>query len=287
MHDYRLEQLKIEDAGQLLALSQQAQWSQTLEDWQAMLKVGSFFGHRSEEGEIVSSAGIFCYGKTLASIGMVLVRTDMKKQGFGRKVVEQCLAVLPESNMLVTLVASPEGFLLYKKLGFETIAQLYKFSAEKVYLPDRLAENQTEYELSSFTENSLKEAVALDQKVNGADREQMLKARLEQASGGVIVRDPTGKLSGFSLSVKQRQALIIGPLVAPNAEIAIRMIHFLASDFSGIVRLDVPEHQTQLLEWLPGCGFEETTVSPVMLLNGEKLPGDREFLFGITNVTFG
>ncbi|MFM9282166.1 GNAT family N-acetyltransferase [Paenibacillus jiagnxiensis] len=56
-----------------------------------MLSSGTIYGHKNKQGEIVSSAAIFPYGETLASIGTVIVNEHCRGCRLGREVTEACI----------------------------------------------------------------------------------------------------------------------------------------------------------------------------------------------------
>src|SRR5215813_2072091 len=107
---YTLMPFGLDDTSGLLALSETIGWPHTLADWHTTLAAGMAFGHRSAQGEIVSSAVIFLYGYDLASVGMVLVKPTQRGQGLAKALMQRGLASLPSPASPVMLIATPEGF---------------------------------------------------------------------------------------------------------------------------------------------------------------------------------
>jgi len=266
----------------LLALSTSVGWPHTIEDWRTVLAAGSVVGHR--EGEvIVSSAAVFPYGEPMvppiASIGMVLVRPDHRGRGLARALMVRSLADLPAS-CAVTLVATVEGFPLYRSLHFETVGEVDRFVGREVAGAERVTP------FAPVGARDLDAICRLDAEAFGADRRRMLGARLAQASGSALATDG-GQPVGFGLAVSQREWLLVGPIVAPDAETAAALVGHLAAGHSGVCRVDVPTSQERLPDLLAARGFARMSRQPTMLLGARALPGHRERLFAIASAGFG
>jgi len=79
---------------------------------------------------------------------------------------------------------------------------------------------------------------------------------------------------------------MIGPVIAPDTDCAIALIADLASEHDGRVRIDVPVGQTAFRDGLKAAGFSQGDEAPVMIYNGEVLPGDRTRVFAIATRAF-
>ncbi len=113
MDELKLELLTAQDLPQLGALSENAKWDHTPEDWQTTLTAGLVFGHRTATGKVVPSAAIFLYGDQLASIGMVMVQSEYQSKGLGRRLMESCLDCVTSPSMPVVLSSTTQGLPLY------------------------------------------------------------------------------------------------------------------------------------------------------------------------------
>jgi hypothetical protein len=78
---------------------------------------------------------------------------------------------------------------------------------------------------------------------------------------------------------------VVGPLVAPDEEVAAGLISDLAERDEG-VRLDLVDTHSDLIAWALGQGFTEGNQTAVMVL-GEPLPGDRTRLVCPVTVALG
>ena len=105
--------LSEDDLTGAIALSAEAGWNQTEDDWRLFLSHGSVFG--IFEGQtLVASAAIMPYGKEFAWISMVLTRQDRRGNGYGTRLLKHCIAVLESESRTALLDATPAGEVLYR-----------------------------------------------------------------------------------------------------------------------------------------------------------------------------
>jgi len=269
-----LTQFAPEDAPALLELSESIGWPHVLGDWQTALAASEIFGQRDDDGQILSSAGIYSFGPHLAALALVLVREEVRGQGLARAAVGRCLQQVPE--VPVMLVATPFGQPLYESMEFQTVEQIVRLVAPHgASLPAAGA-------VERMTAADLPRAFELDRTVYTADRSRVLRRRWAQVEGGVILPDGTG----FAWKTVQRGGLAIGPVIAPNPDDAARMVGHLTTGFPGRIKIEVPERHDALMEELTSAGFVVDSTRPLMLKNAETLPGRRELLFGLASLGY-
>src|SRR3954447_4671037 len=111
------------------SLRASAQWNQTKRDWSRLLALSTrSLGDVSKEsgcfvaewnGTPVGTATTICYGKALAWIGMLLVDPEFRGRGIGSALLNACLKYLHGRGIgCIKLDATPQGKLLYERLGF-------------------------------------------------------------------------------------------------------------------------------------------------------------------------
>ena len=257
---------ELADAPALLNLSESVGWNHTLNDWQTALSAGSVFGQRAGD-EIQSSAAIYKYGTELASIGQVIVREGARRQGLGRALMLHCLRQAPGQPTM--LVATPDGEPLYTSLGFRIVEAVHRFIGTGAVSVGNGCRAMTEAELPL--------ACALDAAAYGADRSRLLRERWKRVTRGAVLSDG----SGFAWCTERNT----GPVIAPRWEQAAELISFLCA--ANQVVIDVPEGQTELLDWLRRAGLRPLGSRPLMLLNAEELPGRRSAVFGLASLAYG
>ncbi len=274
------------DIPALLDLTASIEWDFTAADFHTMLASGKMFGHRTPSGGLASAAAIFPYGDRFASAGAVMVSPHHRRQGLGRAVMLRCFDALPHPLPPVMLIATPEGERLYATLGFRTIDHVHKLIAGRPPAPIGIALPDS-HSLGPLGPADRDAVRRVDRRAFGADRGRFLAARIAQARTGGVLRRADGAVVGYGLAVPQHDLLVIGPVVAPDGDMAAALIAHLGADAAGPVRIDVPAEHRLLWQALPGWGFEPIDVPPVMLLGGDRLPGDRETLFAIASQAFG
>lgn len=281
-----LEQLSIEDTAGLLQLTTHVQWDYSEQEVHTLLKVGTIFGHRDPSGQIVSSAAILPYGERLASIGLVIVNHSYRGYGLGRSLMQACMEAIP-AHVPLMLTATTQGEPLYKKLGFQTVSSVYKLLRDNtiISLPER--EARADYSIIPLADELLPALIRLDASSIGADRKQLMEARVQQADRVMVATKPDGTLVGYGMAVPVSDKLVLGPIVGTDAAMAVQLIKALAKDMPKVLRIDIPEGQEELRDRLLQLGFELSFQSPVMLRNAEQLPPRQRTYFAIASQALG
>lgn len=285
----QLVQLHTHDIPSLVELSATLGWDYSTEDLTTIFASGIAYGHKTETGQLLSSAAVFPYGPELASLGMVMVDPEHRRKGLGQTATQKVMESLPDKNTPIMLVATQQGYPMYEKMGYRTIGTLHKFIAE-TYQPheDEQQIDLTGYQIQHLTHDNFAEILRLDTDSLGTDRKTFLQARLNQSQTGVILRrTKDNTAAGFALSIPGTAVTILGPVTAPNPTLAFALIDHLARQTTAPLRIDIPSEQTALIEKLPAHGFTLQTQPPVMLWNAEHLPPRNNTLFGIAAQAFG
>ena len=126
----------------------------------------------------------------------------------------------------------------------------------------------------------------LDRAATGADRSAMLDARRAYARAASVMRGGDDGVTGFALATPQHDALVVGPVVAPDPAIAAALIAHVAADHAGPVRVELLSEQTALTARLAAAGFEASDDAPLMMYGGDSLPGDRQRLYALATRGF-
>ena len=283
MNERGLERLDAADLAELLAMTESAGWPHTPDDWRSVLHAGAVFGHRSRAGVIVSTAALFSYGPALAAIGMVIVQPDWRRRGLAKVLMQYCLAVVP--NTPTILISTPYGLPLYQRLGFKTIAHVFRMLS-----PDPLrglsgapGNGRT---LAPLRDGEVAAVQRLDADVIGADWSLVLEARLAYARCASVLRGPDGVVIGFALAMPQRDLVLVGPVIAPDAGAASALVADVVAGHDGPIRIDVTTDQKDLLTGLTAAGFSAADEAPVMIHGAEAWSGDRARMFAVVNRAF-
>lgn len=268
-----LAELRPDDAAAGLALSEEAGWNQTLEDWASLLRLGRGFGVVGAEGRIVASGIALPYPSGLGWIGMVIVHGPYRRRGLATRLIEHTVAELRELGLVPFLDATPAGRAVYERMGFRPVDALTRWrgpgGGDATPLPalDEVA-GIAELDLVAF----------------GSDR-TLLLADLLGRRGALSRHDPGG--NGFLLARPGRTATYVGPVVAADARTACELLSSALAAVSGPVVIDVPDRQSEVAALLAGRGFEVERHLTRMALERETGFGDPRLVFAIAAPELG
>ncbi|TQR20105.1 GNAT family N-acetyltransferase [Psychrobacillus vulpis] len=279
-----LEKFDKNDISRLIDLSNSVGWDYDENEVTTVMSSGRIYGHKNEEGLIVSSAAIIDYSSKLASIGMVIVREDYRGMGLGRKATEKCLESVP-INTPVMLIATEEGKPMYEKMGFTSIDSVHKFLCDNY--EQSITSSTNNYNIEPLSEEDLYGLINLDTEAFGVNRETFLMNRINQSKDSLVVKSPDGAVIGYGLSVKGPVNLILGPIVATDSQTALLIIDELAKNHIGKLRIDVPSGNEIFMSKLEKYGFIKVSQPPIMIKNSNELPLRNNTLYGIAAQIFG
>ncbi|MGE8205639.1 GNAT family N-acetyltransferase [Heyndrickxia sp. NPDC080065] len=282
--EMRLEKFDYCDITSLIELSNSVGWDYDQNEIMTILSSGRVYGHKTNNGKIVSCAAIIEYNSILASIGMVIVHEEYRGLGLGRITTQKCLESISRSTTAM-LIATEAGKPMYKKMGFTEIDRIHKFLCDS-YQPNETIRNIT-CEINSFGEEDLSQIVDLDQAAFGANRSTFLINRIKQSNEALTVKSSEGKIIGYGLSILGPVNLILGPIVAPDPQTAFSLVDKLAKNHSGKLRIDVPSENKLFISLLEKCGFSKVSQPPIMVKNSDVLPERNNTLYGIAAQIFG
>ncbi|MCD1634791.1 GNAT family N-acetyltransferase [Martelella mediterranea] len=238
--------LSEDDLAGAMALSAEAGWNQTEDDWRLFLRHGSVFGI-FEGATLVASAAIMPYGKEFAWISMVLTRQDRRGNGYGTRLLKHCIAVLESENRTALLDATPAGEVLYRKLGFSPVARFTRWQGIGGGLS-----------AARQVDDAREQAIALANRAFGAEREHLL-CDFARRAPALCRFDAAKGLAGFGRD--GRLATQIGPLVGPAGAIdgadAEGLLTSLIDAIHGPVFLDLSDQCPRLADRLAAKGFEK------------------------------
>jgi hypothetical protein len=141
--------------------------------------------------------------------------------------------------------------------------------------------------IEPFSESDLHKIIELDEAAFGDKRSSFLKHRINQSKDCMVVKDNIGNIIGFGLSIAGPINLIIGPIVAPNPQLASMIIDELAIGHQGKLRIDIPSTNEMFRKTIEKCGFVNVSSPPIMMVNSTKMPERNGELFGIAAQVFG
>jgi GNAT superfamily N-acetyltransferase len=229
------------DADSALALSEEAGWNQTAEDWRFMLGEGRALGVYEPGRGWVASSLVVPLGPGLAWISMVLVAGDRRRRGFGTMLLKRCIEAVRADGAVPGLDATELGRPVYLPLGFE---ELYPISRWVVDRPLPPASPPPGIAIRDLTARDMPAILSFDEPRSGLRRAHILRY-LRRA----CVAERDGAIVGYAMARPGRTAAQIGPVVADDAEVA-RALLARMGEAGGPAILDVPDAHGALSGWL-------------------------------------
>jgi GNAT superfamily N-acetyltransferase len=262
------------DLKRCVALSVDRGWSPERAKWSLLLGCAEAFGVGApgvdgpgvdgpggdRPGRLAGAVVLTRWGPDLAAVGMMLVAARHGRRGLGRALMEHVLA--EAGNATVTLFATDVGRPLYEKLGFVPVRRNVSFVG--TFRPGRVGSGALAGRTRPAAEADLPSILAVDKAAFGADRSRIL-TRLPGFADQLTVLEAEQGISGYAAAWRNLpSSTIIGPVVAPDADAAKRIIADLAAKVSGTVRLDLDPDRPELPAWAHAHGLEPAARTTVM-----------------------
>jgi GNAT superfamily N-acetyltransferase len=265
-----------------MALSAEAGWNQTPDDWAMFLRHGTVFGLLADAAPVASGA-ILPYPDDFAWISMVLVTASRRRARIGTRILETCCAEVARRGLVAMLDATPAGERVYRPLGFEPMFGLTRWQGQGSNAGGDIAKFPAG--VRPITKDDMTALVALDAAAFGAQRRFLLENffRREARLAFVMRNDVTG----FVLARPGRLATQIGPLIAANEDAAAALLSAALDSAGGPVFLDLADRWNGLTQLLQRRGF---TVQRPFLRMGMRRDapfGDVARTFVIAGPEFG
>jgi GNAT superfamily N-acetyltransferase len=238
-------ELTAADASAGMALSAEAGWNQTEDDWALMIRLGRAFGVAGPDGRLVATALALPYPPRFGWVSMVLVHGPYRRRGLATRLLERSVEALQERELVPFLDATPAGQAVYERLGFRPVEPLTRWRGP--------GGGRAASSFPDLAAGDLDGLAELDRAAFGADRAAVL-ADLLGREGVVARRDPAG--GGHLLSRAGRTATHVGPVVARDTGTALALLEDALAAISGPVLIDVPDREPAIAELLRGRGFE-------------------------------
>jgi len=262
-----------------MALSAEAGWNQTPDDWAVFVRRGAVFG-LLDGGVPAASGAILPYPSGFAWISMVLVAAKRRRERIGTRILEACCAEIARRGLVAMLDATPAGERVYRPLGFEPIFGLTRWQGHGTGSGGKRSAG-----IRPMTQDEMAAIVALDAAAFGAHRQFLLENFFRRESGLAFVADKDA--AGFVLARPGRLATQIGPLIAADEDAAARLLSSALDYARGPVFLDLADRWSGLTRLLQQHGF--TVQRPYLRMGMRRATpfGDPARTFVIAGPEFG
>jgi ribosomal protein S18 acetylase RimI-like enzyme len=261
-----------------VALSTEAGWNQTSEDWALFLRHGTVLGLRTAHGVTVASAAVLPYPDDFAWISMVLVTASRRRQRIGTRILEACCTEVARRGLVAMLDATPAGERIYRPLGFEAIVNLSRWQGvidSGANLP---------VGVRAMAAGDIPVVTAIDAAVFGSQRKFLIESLFRRRPQLAFVSEDN---TSFVLARPGRTATQIGPLVATNEDVADALLAAALGCVNGPVFLDLIDGRDILVRHLRQRDFSVQRPFLRMGLNRRAPFGDSAHLFVAAGPEFG
>jgi len=267
-----------------VALSAEANWNQTAEDWRVMLDLGAGFGLVDAGGTIVATSLALPFASGgFGWISMVLVTQLRRRQGLATRVMALATQSLAAQDLTAILDATPAGREVYRLLGFE---DTWGIDRMQCLAPPALAAAPRRA-IRPMTDADWPAVCALDARGFAADRSALLAALRSRLPAAALVSEREGRIDGFLLGRDGRLANQLGPCVANEEQTAIALLAAALKNVPAPVFLDMPAPHSALRAWLLASGFSVQRPYTRMLLNRSEPFNHVTHLFAIAGPELG
>jgi GNAT superfamily N-acetyltransferase len=263
-----------------MRLKEIAGWNQTASDWGRFLSAGPKSCFVAEAaGEVVGTVATISYQGRFAWIGMVLVDPTRRGQGIGTTLLEKAIAHLDGCGIpCIKLDATPQGKLLYEKLGFGAEYEIERWQLQRPPAPRAPAD------VNSLTE----EILDCDREVFGADRSAVLRSIASEHPELLLQTRSGGKLTGYSFGRRGALADHLGPWVAHDEAAARDLVdEFLRRSLASRVFVDAMRLSPWAINLLRERGFQPSRPLTRMHRGRNDFPGRPDLQAAILGPEFG
>jgi GNAT superfamily N-acetyltransferase len=276
-----LRRIEPDDIEAGLALSRQARWNQTRDDWALLLAMsGGACAAAALADRVVGTVTVVTYG-ACAWIGMVLVSAEMRGRGIGTMLLHYALDLIgPERT--ACLDATPLGRPLYERLGFRIERELTRLER-----PEPGPKTRGGEVTRLLAPADLDRIRTWDEEVFGGARLPLLHAMLRRSPDLARAHEGATSLDGYALGRSGDRFDHAGPIVARTPEAAIALAGDVLRRVGRSAIIDVPLDQVTFREWLHGQGFRPQRPLTRMVRGPARRVTDRDALFATLGPEFG
>jgi hypothetical protein len=261
-----------------MALSTEAGWNQTADDWSVFLQHGKVFGLCDEAGLTIATGAVLPYAGGFAWVSLVLVTASRRRGRIGTRILANSSAEIVKAGLVPVLDATPAGERVYRPFGFEPIFSLTRWQGDAGVRAAPVAG------IRALKVDDLGVVAALDAGAFGADRRFLIESLYQRAPHLAFVMQDG---SGFVLGRPGRIATQIGPIVATNEQAAAALLDTAFGAASGQVFLDVVDGGEEIKRNLQARGYTVQRPFLRMALHRSAPFGDPSRLFVAAGPEFG
>jgi ribosomal protein S18 acetylase RimI-like enzyme len=272
MSQENLRRLDAADLQGALELSRLANWNQTIDDWKMLLHLDRQGCFAIElDGQIVATTTLLCYGKVLAWIGMVLTRTECRRRGFAKRLMQAALDRTSDLKIeSIKLDATADGQPLYEKLGFKTEQVIERWFRDR----------QSTVASAPTAPRAVAPPLEMDREAFGADRATLLRHLASR-------NPPEATAEAYNFSRDGERCRYLGPCVAGDRKSARAVIqHTLQASPQSSWYWDLLTTNQNAIDLAKEFGFAPQRRLERMVL-GESITKNDQMVYAIAGFELG
>ena len=280
-----IRSLGVADLDAAQRLSEEVAWNQLPWDWRIFLEMGDLFGVDGSGGALLATGATLPQGRDFGWISMIIVTASARHRGIATQLVGHGVERLTARGLVPGLDATIDGRAVYSRFGFQDtwpIARLLRSDSSQ----QTSAAPHDGSQLRRAAGGDLAAIADLDSRAFGTDRRALL-ARLLEHEPELAVVSCAGGLTGFLLARPGRTATQLGPLVAPDPEIALAMINHVLPRTTGACLIDLVDLQPGLRVALEARGFAVQRRFTRMFYRRDEAFGDPQLAVAIAGPELG
>ncbi len=226
------------------------------------------------------------YDEKLSWVGMMLVHPEHRRQGIAIHLLSRLLDYLHDRGVkCIKLDATPAGFGVYKKLGF--VPEWTLTRRQGPGKNDVSSLNGMSAPARNLRDADWADVEEIDEKVLDVSRGALLRS-LAQQSRRALVWPSKGRVIGWGLLRVGANADQLGPVVCPDNEGALRLVHeLLAGAKNPSVFWDVPDGNPAAVSAAEWLGFAPLRTLTRMRLGPPIVNSDPLSQFAIADPSAG
>ena len=266
-----LRRMNASDISAAVQLSAQAGWNQTDEDWRLLIELAPEGCLAMElDGELAATTTLFCYGRQLAWVGMVLTKLPYRGRGLARRLLTEALALADRKGIeTVKLDATDQGKPLYEKLGFRSEQAVERWARP----------GPADGPVPSAGAHRAEEWRASDSKVFGVDRSQLLEKLASR-------NPPFSAGHSYLFTRPGRQAAYLGPCVCDGPGTARILVERALQIASPAWYWDLLRKNENAVAIAQELGFTPNR-RLLRMIRGKDLPAREESIYAIAGFELG
>ncbi|MDC0534441.1 GNAT family N-acetyltransferase [Francisellaceae bacterium] len=228
----------------------------------------------------IASISIVNYGNNFTFLGLYIVKSDYRGQGYGLTLWQSALEHYQNYNIGLDGVVDQQAN--YRKSNFKFAYNNIRFEGKSKLYPEVNAN------VEEFNESMLNELMLYDHKYFPVQRKQFLNYWLNSANSITLVSKNNKTINGYITIRKCLKGYKIGPLFAENFEIANALFKSINNKISPdkYIYLDIPEPNKYANELVNT--YQMNKVFETARMYNQTLPDiNLENIFGVTTFELG